>query len=298
MQAQNILKIKDLGISFGGIVALDKVSFDVKESSITSLIGPNGAGKTTLFNCLTGFYKATTGELNFVSKNGEMNIKKVLGEKFTKQDLYNPFRLLEKLKYKMFGGVHMVVSGGLARTFQNIRLFRGMTVLENLLVAQHHSLNLNIISGVIQTTNYKKKEQTAIDKAYRILDMLDLTKEANAISSSLPYGKEKKVEIARALCGDNIKVICLDEPAAGLNSVETEELSKTIQYIRDKLKITIFLIEHDMSLVMDISDYVVVLDNGKVIAKGEPKIVRNNPKVIEAYLGSDAVQEKSKKTKK
>ena len=247
MQAQNILKIKDLGISFGGIVALDKVSFDVKESSITSLIGPNGAGKTTLFNCLTGFYKATTGELNFVSKNGEMNIKKVLGEKFTKQDLYNPFRLLEKLKYKMFGGVHMVVSGGLARTFQNIRLFRGMTVLENLLVAQHHSLNLNIISGVIQTTNYKKKEQTAIDKAYRILDMLDLTKEANAISSSLPYGKEKKVEIARALCGDNIKVICLDEPAAGLNSVETEELSKTIQYIRDKLKITIFLIEHDMS---------------------------------------------------
>ena len=109
MQAQNILKIKDLGISFGGIVALDKVSFDVKESSITSLIGPNGAGKTTLFNCLTGFYKATTGELNFVSKNGEMNIKKVLGEKFTKQDLYNPFRLLEKLKYKMFGGVHMVI---------------------------------------------------------------------------------------------------------------------------------------------------------------------------------------------
>ncbi len=296
--AENILTIKNLGINFGGIVALDKVSFDVQEASITSLIGPNGAGKTTLFNCLTGFYKATTGELIFASKNGEMNIKKVLGEKFTKQDIYNPFRMLEKLRYKMFGGVHVVVRGGLARTFQNIRLFRGMTVLENLLVAQHHSLNLNLISGVIQTANYKKKERAAVDKAYQILDMLHLTNDANAISSSLPYGKEKKVEIARSLCGDKLKVICLDEPAAGLNSVETEELSKTIQDIRDKLKITIFLIEHDMSLVMDISDYVIVLDHGKVIAKGKPKVIRNDPKVIEAYLGSEAVQEKPKKTKK
>ena len=148
-----------------------------------------------------------------------------------------------------------------------------MAVLENLLVAQHHSLNLNIISGVIQTSDYKKKENAAIEKAYQILDMLRLADDANKISSSLPYGKEKKVEIARALCGDKLKMICLDEPAAGLNSVETEELSQTIQDIRDKLKITIFLIEHDMSLVMDISDYLVVLDNGKVIAKGSPKIL-------------------------
>ena len=167
-----------------------------------------------------------------------------------------------------------------------------MTVLENLLVAQHHSLNLNIISGVIQTSDYKKKENAAIEKAYQILDMLRLADDANKISSSLPYGKEKKVEIARALCGDKLKMICLDEPAAGLNSVETEELSQTIQDIRDKLKITIFLIEHDMSLVMDISDYLVVLDNGKVIAKGDPKMIRNNPKVIEAYLGSEAVKKK------
>ena len=292
MKTKDILNIIDLSISFGGIVALDKVSFDVKESSITSLIGPNGAGKTTLFNCITGFYKATQGELKFASKKGEMDICKVLGEKLILQDIYNPFRLLEKLKYKMFGGVHMVVSGGLARTFQNIRLFRGMTVLENLLVAQHHSLNLNIISGVIQTSDYKKKENAAIEKAYQILDMLRLADDANKISSSLPYGKEKKVEIARALCGDKLKMICLDEPAAGLNSVETEELSQTIQDIRDKLKITIFLIEHDMSLVMDISDYLVVLDNGKVIAKGDPKMIRNNPKVIEAYLGSEAVKKK------
>lgn len=292
MKTKDILNIIDLSISFGGIVALDKVSFDVKESSITSLIGPNGAGKTTLFNCITGFYKATQGELKFASKKGEMDICKVLGEKLILQDIYNPFRLLEKLKYKMFGGVHMVVSGGLARTFQNIRLFRGMTVLENLLVAQHHSLNLNIISGVIQTSDYKKKENAAIEKAYQILDMLRLADDANKISSSLPYGKEKKVEIARALCGDKLKMICLDEPAAGLNSVETEELSQTIQDIKDKLKITIFLIEHDMSLVMDISDYLVVLDNGKVIAKGDPKMIRNNPKVIEAYLGSEAVKKK------
>ena len=267
MKTKDILNIIDLSISFGGIVALDKVSFDVKESSITSLIGPNGAGKTTLFNCITGFYKATQGELKFASKKGEMDICKVLGEKLILQDIYNPFRLLEKLKYKMFGGVHMVVSGGLARTFQNIRLFRGMTVLENLLVAQHHSLNLNIISGVIQTSDYKKKENAAIEKAYQILDMLRLADDANKISSSLPYGKEKKVEIARALCGDKLKMICLDEPAAGLNSVETEELSQTIQDIRDKLKITIFLIEHDMSLVMDISDYLVVLDFNESLRK-------------------------------
>ena len=253
MEAGNILDIKNLSISFGGIVALNKVSFGVKESSITSLIGPNGAGKTTLFNCITGFYQATTGELKFAAIKGEMDIHKVLGKKFNHKDIYKPFSLLEKLRYKIFGGVHMVVRGGLVRTFQNIRLFRQMTVLENLLVAQHHTLNLNLISGVIQTADYKKKERRAVEKAYQILDMLHLTNDANQISSSLPYGKEKKVEIARALCGNNLRMICLDEPAAGLNSVETEELSQTIQEIRDRLKITIFLIEHDF-LVMDISD--------------------------------------------
>lgn len=291
---ENILSIKNLSINFGGILALDQVSFDVKKHSITSLIGPNGAGKTTLFNCITGFYRISTGELLFESKTGKMNIKKVLGEKFFLNDYFNPVQFVKKLRYKMFGGVHLVVQGGLARTFQNIRLFREMTVIENLLIAQHNSLNHNLAAGVFQTKNYKQREKQAVTKAYEILELFQMVDDANKISSSLPYGKEKRIELARALCCNDPSVICLDEPAAGLNPAETDELSSTIRAIRDKMGITIFLIEHDMSMVMKISDYIVVLDHGKTITKGEPNKVKNNPKVIEAYLGKEVSKENKK----
>jgi branched-chain amino acid transport system ATP-binding protein len=223
-----------------------------------------------------------------------MNIKKVLGEKIHLTDLLHLGTLAKKIGYKMFGGVHLVVRGGLARTFQNIRLFREMTVIENLLIAQHHNLNHNLISGVFQSKDYKLKEKKAVSKAYEILDLFHMTEDANKISSSLPYGKERKIEIARALCCNSPSVICLDEPAAGLNPAETDELSETIRDIRDKMNITIFLIEHDMSMVMKISDYVVVLDHGKTITKGKPNVVKNDPKVIEAYLGKEATKEKKK----
>ena len=283
----DILNIKNLSISFGGILALDKISFAVKEKTITSLIGPNGAGKTTLFNCITGFYKANEGELSFAAKKGAMSINQVLGEKIYSKDFLNPVRLANKLRYKVFGGVHLVVRGGLSRTFQNIRLFHEMTVIENLLVAQHNSFNRNILAGVFQTKDFKKKEAAAIDKSYKILDKLHLRNEANQIASSLPYGKSRMVEIARALCCNDPILICLDEPAAGLNPTETEELSRMIQDIRDNMGITIFLIEHDMSMVMDISDQIVVIDYGKLITQGTPDEVRNNSEVIKAYLGSN-----------
>lgn len=302
MSAEDILSIKDLKISFGGIIALDKVGFRVRKNNITSLIGPNGAGKTTLFNCITGFYKANSGEIEFLSKTGKMAIHRVLGEKIYSQDFLNPVRLINKLYYKILGGVHLVVRGGMARTFQNIRLFKEMTVIENLLVAQHQGLNQNIISGIFQTKKYKEKEKEAVSKAYNILETMHLADEANKIASSLPYGKERMVEIARALCCNNPNLICLDEPAAGLNPTETERLSRMIQNLKEKMGITIFLIEHDMSMVMDISDYIVVLDHGKVIVQGSPDVVRNNPKVIEAYLGTDMAEInknkfKTKKTK-
>ncbi|KAK3586171.1 hypothetical protein CHS0354_013121 [Potamilus streckersoni] len=271
--------IKNLTMRFGGIVALKDVSFNVPKKSISALIGPNGAGKTTVFNCVTGFYRATEGQLLLKTAKGDINIKKVLGEELSLSDLVNPSQLGEKIFYKMLGGTHRVVQGGLARTFQNIRLFKDMTVVENLLVAQHMRLNRNILAGLFSSSSYKESEQRALEEAYHWLEMLKLTGFAQKLAGALPYGQSRRLEIARAMC-TGPEVICLDEPAAGLNPKETDDLTATISLLREKFNITILLIEHDMSMVMRISDYITVLDHGVVIAHGDPKTIENDPQYM------------------
>tara|TARA_B100001094_G_C17994277_1_gene701838 strand:- start:80 stop:856 length:777 start_codon:yes stop_codon:yes gene_type:complete len=255
-----ILTVDQLSVSFGGIKALSQVSFKVEKETIHAIIGPNGAGKTTLFNCITGFYKPTLGHMFF------KNIK--------------------EWKLDKLAGSHAVASKGIARTFQNIRLFKDMTCLENLLVAQHNQVNKNLLSGIFKTKSFRTSEKEALDRAWYWLDFVGLTEEANRVSGELPYGHQRRLEIARAM-STKPKMVCLDEPAAGLNHNETTELSKLITSIKEEHKTTVLVIEHDMALIMDISDRIVVLDHGEVIAEGNPTEVKNNKKVIAAYLGEE-----------
>ena len=282
--SSNLLSVENLSMHFGGIIALKDVSFAVPQNSISSLIGPNGAGKTTVFNCVTGFYKATAGEIVFAKDGKDMSLKRLLGEKIRVGHLAQPLDLLNLLFYKMFGGTHLVVRAGIARTFQNIRLFKNITVIENLLVAQHTQLNTNIFSGVFNTSAYRYSEKKALETAYYWLDYLKLTDYANRLSSELSYGHARKLEIARAML-TKPELICLDEPAAGLNPSESQDLAETIRDLRKSHNITILLIEHDMRLVMDVSDFITVLDHGEVIAQGKPEEIANNKEVIKAYLG-------------
>ena len=260
-----LLTVRDLGMRFGGIHALIGVNFSVEAGSITALIGPNGAGKTTVFNCVTGFYPPSTGSMELSVGGAPQDLGALLASQF-------------------FGGSHRIARIGIARTFQNIRLFRDMTVLENLLVAQHHSLNHNLLSGFFRTHSYRAAEQAAIDNAIAWLTVVGLRDSANRLAGTLPYGHQRRLEIARAMCTHPC-LICLDEPAAGLNPRETEELAALIRQLRQDHRATVLLIEHDMSLVMGISDHIVVLDQGRVIAAGTPQIVANSPEVIHAYLG-------------
>lgn len=284
--SNDLLNVSDLSMNFSGLKALSNVSLSVKQGSITALIGPNGAGKTTLFNCLTGFYIAQTGTLEFWHNDRFINLRTLLGEPFSLKLLAHPYALFNNLYYKAFGGSHLVARKGILRTFQNIRLFREMTVIENLLVAQYCFDNKNISSGFFNTATFKAAQKKALEKAYYWLDKFHLTHDANRLAGMLPYGKQRHLEIARCMCANPV-LLCLDEPAAGLNPHETEALRDMILSLRKNEQVTVLLIEHDMSLVMRISDHIVVLDHGVVIASGNPLAIRENPKVIEAYLGTE-----------
>ncbi len=250
--SDSILEVSNLTMRFGGLLAVNGVGLSIKKGQIVSMIGPNGAGKTTVFNCLTGFYKPTAGKVIFAGEE----IQDLTGYKIARK--------------------------GMIRTFQHVRLFKDMTVLENLLVAQHQHLNNSLLAGLFKTRSYRDAEQQALDNAVYWLEKVRLLEDANREAGTLAYGQQRRLEIARCMVTRPSLL-----PAAGLNPSETHELKQLINDLRDSHGISVLLIEHDMKLVMDISDHIVVINQGTPLASGTPEQVRNNPAVIKAYLGEE-----------
>lgn len=259
---QTLLEVKDLTMDFGGLRAVDTVSLNVCAGEIVALIGPNGAGKTTFFNCVTGIYKPTKGQV-------------MVHPPQRKSQRINGFK------------PNRVTAIGMARTFQNIRLFQNMTVLENVMIGRHCRTTTSIIGAILRGPGTKRQEQETIDKSYELLEKVGLARYADEFAKNLPYGAQRRLEIARAMATEPF-LLLLDEPAAGMNPQETKALDELIVRIRDEEKIAILLIEHDMKLVMNISERIYVMEYGKEIAQGTPQEIRSNPKVIEAYLGEEA----------
>ena len=251
-----VLEAKNLGIAFGGLRALQDVQFSIGEKEIIGLIGPNGAGKTTVFNLLTDVYVPTEGTITLENQN-------IVGKK-----------------------TYQITQGGISRTFQNIRLFKDISVIDNVKIAMNFQMKYSGLSGIFRLPAYRREEERVDKRAHELLQVFNLDEKAEDLAKNLPYGQQRKLEIARALA-TNPKVLLLDEPAAGMNPTETKELMETIRLIRDRFGIAILLIEHDMNFVMGICERIYVLDYGKVIAEGNPEEIRNNPRVITAYLGGE-----------
>ena len=251
-----VLEAKNLGIAFGGLRALQDVQFSIGEKEIIGLIGPNGAGKTTVFNLLTDVYVPTEGTITLENQN-------IVGKK-----------------------TYQITQGGISRTFQNIRLFKDISVIDNVKIAMNFQMKYSVLSGIFRLPAYRREEERVDKRAHELLQVFNLDEKSEDLAKNLPYGQQRKLEIARALA-TNQKVLLLDEPAAGMNPTETKELMETIRLIRDRFGIAILLIEHDMNFVMGICERIYVLDYGKVIAEGNPEEIRNNPRVITAYLGGE-----------